>query len=393
MGLCRNQAKSIIREICQRAVDRGERRQAINSEVGPSKKYMCGFYQRHPKLSDRTAETVDRGRINMANQDTISDNFKTLKSALIETSVAEVDENNEVVCQHAERIYLADETGWGAEKKSRKVVGRKGATHAHVRKPSDESHKTMLAVCGNGDVLKSLIILEKSFPMLDSADSFFLLPTVPLEVEKIIDALNANKATGPMSIPVFILKRFKNFFSFWISKLINLCFETGIFPDILKIAKVIPLHKKESKLNFLNYRHISSLSVISKVYEKLIFTRIFAYLDKKDLIYSKQFGFWSGYSTNHALLSITERIRTMYSGPYVCGIFTDLEKAFDTVNHSILCEKLNYYGLRGNVNKLIQSYLSNRWQYVSINGFDSDCRNVSCRVPQGSSLGRLLFLV
>ena len=188
----------------------------------------------------------------------------------------------------------------------------------------------------------------------NSADSFFLLPTVPLGVEKIIDALNANKATGPMSIPVFILKRFKNFFPFWISKLINLCFEPGIFPDILKIAKVIPLHKKESKFIFLNYRPISLLSVISKVYEKLIFTRIFAYLDKKDLIYSKQFGFWSGYSTNHALLSITERIRTlMDSGHYVCGILIDLEKAFDTVNHSILCEKLNYYGLRGNVDKLI----------------------------------------
>ena len=121
------------------------------------------------------------------------------------------------------------------------------------------------------------------------------------------------------------------------------------------------------------------LSVISKVYEKLIFTRIFAYLDKKDLIYSKQFGFRSGYSTNHALLSITERIRTlMDSGHYVGGIFIDLEKAFDTVNHNILCEKLNYYGLRGNVNKLIQSYLWNRWQYVSINGFDSDCRNLWC---------------
>ena len=175
MGLSRKQVKSIIREIRQRAVDKGEQRQAINSEVGPSKKYMNGFYKRHPKLSDRTAETVDRGRINMTNKDTINKYFKTLKSALIETGVAEVDENNEIIQQHAERIYLADETGWGAEKKSRKVVGRKGAPHAHVRKPSDESHKTlMLAVCGNGDVLKPLIILEKSFPMLHDEEAEFL---------------------------------------------------------------------------------------------------------------------------------------------------------------------------------------------------------------------------
>lgn len=175
MGLSRKQVKAIIREIRQRAVDKGERRQSINCETGPSKKYMKGFYKRHPKLSDRRAETVDRGRINMANKDTINEYFKTLKTVLIETGVADVDENNEITQQHADRIYLADETGWGAEKKAKKVVGRKGASHAHVRKPSDESHKTlMLAVCGNGDVLKPLIILEKSFPMLQEEEAEFL---------------------------------------------------------------------------------------------------------------------------------------------------------------------------------------------------------------------------
>ena len=93
-------------------------------------------------------------------------------------------------------------------------------------------------------------------------------------------------------------------------------------------------------------------------------------------------------------MSITERIRELVdTGHYVCGIFVDLEKAFDTVNHKILCEKLNFYGLRGNVNRLIQSYLSNRKQYVSINGFNSEIRNMVCGVPQGSSLGPLLFLI
>ena len=145
--------------------------------------------------------------------------------------------------------------------------------------------------------------------------------------------------------------------------LINLSFEVGIFPDIFKLAKVTPLHKKECKLNFQNYRPISLLSVFSKIFEKVIYTRIYSYLVKNNFIFNKQFGFRSNYSTNHALLSITEQIKGLVdSGNYVCGIFMDLEKAFDTVNHKILCEKLNYYGLRGNVNKLIQSYLADRKQ-------------------------------
>ena len=134
--------------------------------------------------------------------------------------------------------------------------------------------------------------------------------------------------------------------------------------------------------------------MFSKIFEKLIYSRIYDFLVHNNLLYSKQYGFRSSYSTNHALVSITEKIKTLLdSGYFVCGIFIDLEKAFDTVNHEILCDKLNYYGLRGKVNDLIKSYLSNRKQYVSINGFDSEVRDIVCGVPQGSSLGPLLFLI
>ena len=116
------------------------------------------------------------------------------------------------------------------------------------------------------------------------------------------------------------------------------------------------------------------------------YIRIYSYLTKNNLIYSKRFGFRSNSSTNHALTSIIENIQSQLDqGQYVCDIFVDLEKVVDNVDHEILCEKLNHYGVHGNVIKLIKSYLANRKQYVSFNGFDSEIKNIDCGVPQGSS--------
>ena len=111
-------------------------------------------------------------------------------------------------------------------------------------------------------------------------------------------------------------------------------------------------------------------------------------------IYVCMYGFRSNYSTIHALINLTEKIRTSLDCAHiVCDVFIDLEKAFDTVNHKILCDKLNNYGIRGKLNVLLESYLKNRKQYVSINGFHSVTMPIKCGVPQGSSLGPLLFLI
>ena len=224
--------------------------------------------------------------------------------------------------------------------------------------------------------------------------SLFLTPATPHELSDIISAFDAKKTLGPNSIPVYILKISNGFFSKKLCDIINLSFKTCIFPDLCKLAKVIPIFKKGDPLLVDNYRPISLLPIYSKIFEKVIYKRMYGYLDINNLFYSRQFGFRANHSTNHALISITESIKSYIDkGNYVGGVFIDLQKAFDTVNHDILYEKLNYYGIRGNCQKLIKSFLSNRQQYVSINGFDSPKLEVKCGVPQGSTLGPLLFLL
>ena len=174
----------------------------------------------------------------------------------------------------------------------------------------------------------------------------------------------------------------------------NKSFKTGIFPDQLKLSKINPIHKKDSKLTISNYRPISLLSNINKIFEKIMFKRLYSFLELYNCIYELQFGFREKHSTNHAILSITQKIQeTINNDQLAFGIFIDLQKAFDTVNHQILLNKLDYYGIRGTANKWFQSYLTNRKQFVSINGPNSDKNIILHGVPQGSVLGPLLFLL
>ena len=228
----------------------------------------------------------------------------------------------------------------------------------------------------------------------ESSSTMFLQPTDKEEIANIISSLNSNKTSGPNSIPYRVLFLLKNEISKQLADLFNLSFMTGVFPSVLKTAKVVPVFKKDSKLNYSNYRPISLLSNIEKILEKLMYKRLYAFLDYNNIIYDSQFGFRQQYSTSHALINITENIRkALDDGNIRCGVFVDLQKAFDTVDHQILLAKLNHYGIRGVSNDWFKSYLSNRNQYVSINGYESGLAAINCGVPQGSVLGPLLFLL
>ena len=163
--------------------------------------------------------------------------------------------------------------------------------------------------------------------------SIFVNPCTEYELRMIIGSLKSSKACGPNSISTNLLIEFSDLLINPLVSIINMSFKEGIFPSLNKQAIVCPIHKKEDIKRCENYRPISLLPNMSKIFERLMYIRLEDFLNSSDIMYKFQFGFRKGYSTNHALLSIVEQIRNALDNKmFTCGVFIDLEKAFDTVN-------------------------------------------------------------
>ena len=226
-----------------------------------------------------------------------------------------------------------------------------------------------------------------------TTDSFYFEDITYHEVKNILTKLDDSKSSNDL-IPLKVFKKIPDNIIKRLTCLFNTSIYEGVFPDQLKYSKIIPVYKQGSVYDCNNYRPISLLSSVDKIIEKAVCSRIHDFLKKTNFFCVNQYGFRANHNTELALLSLTDRIyKAIDSKHFVVLLSIDLRKAFDVIRHDILLDKLENAGIRGFMLKWFQSYLSNRYHQTIVNGTESDVLKVQYGVPQGSSLGPLLYLI
>ena len=226
------------------------------------------------------------------------------------------------------------------------------------------------------------------------SENIFLYPTTEKEIIEIVNDLKSKKSSGIDCICNFMLKEIIDSLSLNLCKMINCTLDKGFFPSVFKTAKVMPLFKKGNPKIVNNYRPISLLSCISKVFEKVMLKRLTKFINKHNVLYEGQYGFRKNRSTVDACLDLVGNIITeLEKNNYTIGIFLDMSRAFDTIKLSILLKKLEHYGIRGIAQQWIASYLCDRKLKVIFENTESNIESINTGSPQGANLSPFLYIL